>query len=159
MLRKNWHQVGSSLIEVMIALFVLAIGLLGILSMQTQAIQRNQNANLYSQASMLASDMYEKIRANPTVPSNYAMNYGSSPRALPACASVQGQVCTNTAIADWDNNYWLNSLSVLLPSGDGEIVVNGADVLIRVRFAVEYREDASGAAQPVYDQVVLETRL
>ncbi len=65
------HQQGSSLLEVMISLFVLAIGLLGALAMQTQSMQHNQSSYAFLQAVYLASDVVERIRANPA--GNYTL--------------------------------------------------------------------------------------
>ena len=56
-------QRGSSLLEVMIALFVLAIGLLGTLAMQATSVKYNQNSYAFSQAINLANDVVERIRA------------------------------------------------------------------------------------------------
>ena len=61
-------QHGSSLLETMVSLFVLAIGLLGTLAMQTKSIQHNQNSYSYSQTIVLATDLSERLKtaANPT---------------------------------------------------------------------------------------------
>lgn len=55
-------QNGSSLLETMVSLFVLAIGLLGTLAMQTKSIQHNQNSYSYSQAIILATDLNERLK-------------------------------------------------------------------------------------------------
>lgn len=56
------NQIGSSLLETMVSLFVLAIGLLGTLAMQTKSIQHNQNSYSYSQAIVLATDLSERLK-------------------------------------------------------------------------------------------------
>lgn len=55
-------QHGSSLLETMISLFVLAIGLLGTLAMQNKSIQHNQSSYSYSQAIVLAYDISERLK-------------------------------------------------------------------------------------------------
>lgn len=55
-------QTGSSLIETMVSLFVLAIGLLGTLAMQTKSVQHNQNSYSFSQALVLSTDLSERLR-------------------------------------------------------------------------------------------------
>ncbi|MEY4588097.1 MAG: hypothetical protein RL497_173 [Pseudomonadota bacterium] len=65
MLPKNNNtstQNGSSLLETMVSLFVLAIGLLGTLAMQNKSIQHNQNSFSYSQAIVLANDLSEQLK-------------------------------------------------------------------------------------------------
>lgn len=46
----------------MVSLFVLAIGLLGTLAMQTKSVQHNQNSYSFSQALVLANDLSERLR-------------------------------------------------------------------------------------------------
>lgn len=77
-------QNGSSLIEVMVALFVLAIGMLGVLAMQTRAIQMNQNSAQYSQATTLAADIYEAMLTSPSSPGSYTINFDDAIPAAPA---------------------------------------------------------------------------
>lgn len=50
---------GFSLIEVMIALFILSIGMLGAASMQIQSIHGNATANRMTEASVVASERAE----------------------------------------------------------------------------------------------------
>jgi Tfp pilus assembly protein PilV len=69
------NQLGSSLLETMVSLFVLAIGLLGTLAMQTKSIQHNQNSYSYSQAIVMATDINERLRI--TEPANTAQEVNS----------------------------------------------------------------------------------
>lgn len=55
---------GFSLVEVMIAVFVLAIGLLGIAGLQITSIKSNHTALLHTQVTQLASDLSDRMRAN-----------------------------------------------------------------------------------------------
>ena len=55
---------GFTLIEVMIALLVLLIGLLGVAGIQIVSFQNNQGAYLRSQATFIAADFMDRIRAN-----------------------------------------------------------------------------------------------
>lgn len=57
---------GFTLIEVMVALFVLALGLLGLAMLQTTSLKLNTNSYSRTQASFLAYDILDRIRANPT---------------------------------------------------------------------------------------------
>jgi type IV pilus assembly protein PilV len=62
------HNRGSSLIEVLIALLVLAIGLLGVLSLQANGLNSNQRAIFVSEAHYLANDMADRIMAFGNTP-------------------------------------------------------------------------------------------
>ena len=62
--RSPRRTAGFSLIEVMVALLVLLIGLLGVVRMQLFSVQNNQGAYLRTQATYIASDMMDRMRAN-----------------------------------------------------------------------------------------------
>ncbi|EHQ53729.1 Tfp pilus assembly protein PilV-like protein [Ectothiorhodospira sp. PHS-1] len=57
------HQTGVSLIEVLIAVLVISIGLLGVAGLQAVSVQLNQNAYLRSQATHLAYEISDTVRA------------------------------------------------------------------------------------------------
>ncbi len=57
-------QGGFSLLEVLVTVFVFAVGLLGLASLQTVSVQANQSAYLSSQAATLAYGMMDQWRAN-----------------------------------------------------------------------------------------------
>ncbi len=61
---QDGNQGGFSLLEAMVALFLLTIGLLGLAAMQSLALSGNVNANELSLATNLSSDMLERIRYN-----------------------------------------------------------------------------------------------
>ena len=68
MLRNRSNPVsyrGFTLLEVLIALVVLSIGLLGIASLQSVGLRSSHGAQLNSQAVLLAYDLADRIRANP----------------------------------------------------------------------------------------------
>ncbi len=56
---------GFSLVEVMVAMLVLSIGLIGVASLQLTGLHSNQTALIRSQATILASDIIDRMRANP----------------------------------------------------------------------------------------------
>ena len=61
----NFKQSGVSLIEILVAVFVVSVGLLGVARMEILAKQSNAEAIQRTSASQLAHDMMEKMRANP----------------------------------------------------------------------------------------------
>lgn len=65
------QQGGFSLIEVLISVLILAIGLLGAAAIQLNALKFTDSSTLLSQASFIAYDMMDRIRANPDA--NYAV--------------------------------------------------------------------------------------
>ncbi|PIE20515.1 MAG: type IV pilus modification protein PilV [Neptuniibacter caesariensis] len=59
------HQKGSSLIEVLVAVVVISIGILSVASLQTMALKSNNGSYLRSQATFLAYDLADRMRAAP----------------------------------------------------------------------------------------------
>lgn len=71
-------QEGFSLIEVMIAILVMAVGLLGFALLQTMSVRFTQSSNQRTQATNLAYDMLDQIRANRLAAPQYAGDYDGS---------------------------------------------------------------------------------
>ncbi|MBV4523547.1 type IV pilus modification protein PilV [Pseudomonas sp. SWRI74] len=57
-------QDGMTLIEVLVALVILSVGLLGAAAFQLNALKYTDSARMTSQASFIAYDMMDRIRAN-----------------------------------------------------------------------------------------------
>lgn len=63
--RKSPNRVsGFSLIEVLIAVVILAIGLLGVAAVQVVSLQQTNNSYLQTKANLHAQDIAERIRLN-----------------------------------------------------------------------------------------------
>lgn len=58
-------QAGVTLIEVLVALLVLSIGVLGVAMLQLNALKHTDSAMRSTQASLIGQDVLERIRANP----------------------------------------------------------------------------------------------
>lgn len=57
-------QEGMTLIEVLVALVILTVGLLGAAAIQLNALKYTDSSRMTSQASFIAYDMMDRIRAN-----------------------------------------------------------------------------------------------
>ncbi len=117
---------GFTLIEAMVAIVVLSIGMLGIAALVATLIQRNNTSVYGTVAAAAASDIMEKIRANPTGYSNgtyflYLSAFGATPSALPACGTTS---CSPDDVAKYDAIQWEQSLSQALPSGVGIVCLD-----------------------------------
>ncbi len=119
-------QRGTTLIEVLIALVVLAIGLLGMALLQVTSVQSNHSAYYRSQVSILASDLADRMRANRTaaLTDAYVFDYPTSS----STHSVSGTQ------AQKDKAEWLNTLAQALPEGTGKVEKSGTLVTISVRW-------------------------
>jgi len=117
----SYHQWGFSLVEVLIALVVLSVGLLGLAALQTGGLQYNHDAYLRSKATLLAQDMADRMRANRkgAVAGDYAI---TSAPANPGydCSSTfpSGSTgCTAAQLAKADRYQWYQEASSDLPDG------------------------------------------
>lgn len=79
-------QRGFGLIEVLVAILVFAGGVLGIASMQLNGLGMISNSNSLSVAVIAASDMADRMRANPLGVSNGAYNAITGAESLPSCS-------------------------------------------------------------------------
>lgn len=57
-------QAGMTLIEVLVALLILSVGLLGAAAFQLNALKYTDSSRMTSQASFIAYDLMDRIRAN-----------------------------------------------------------------------------------------------
>ena len=76
------HMSGFSLVEVMVAVLVLGLGLLGFALLQTMSVRFTQSANHRTQATNLAYDMLDQIRVNRLAVGQYVGGYNATAAAF-----------------------------------------------------------------------------
>lgn len=82
-------QRGLSLIEVLMAVLVLGLGLLGLAMLQTTNLRLSQSANQRTIATNLSSDLLDDIRSNRLLAAKYSGTYlASSATANASCAKI-----------------------------------------------------------------------
>lgn len=100
------RQTGFSMIEVLVALLVLAVGLLGFALLQTMNLRFTQSANYRTEATNLAYDLLDQMRANRFRASDYAgaagADFAPNSRPYAPCSRpVSDAVSIATNIARW----------------------------------------------------------
>lgn len=110
------RQLGVTLIEVLVAAVVLAVGLLGLAALLGSAMQSNQHANARTQAVFLASDMMDRVRANSVNRGDYL----PTDLAPDQCDS-SWSFDDDQSVATNDLAEWANQLACYLPAGRGQI--------------------------------------
>lgn len=111
---------GFTLIEVLIAMLVLAVGLLGLAGMQATSLKNNQSAYNRSQATQLAYDLADRMRANIAEKTIYTTILPSSASPKQKCLTRTG--CSPAEMAENDLFEWKATINSL-PSGKGTITV------------------------------------
>ncbi len=126
---------GLSLIEVLVTLVVLSIGLLSLAALQIATLKNNNSALSRFEATTLAYEILDRMRANRTPALNGAYNIALSAGAPAAC----------THIASCDLRDWLSAVGSSLPAGDGEIVVHGRVATITVQWLENWDRDLAAS--------------
>lgn len=123
-------QAGSTLIEVLVAALILSIGIMALIGVQASSVQMNKLAQFRGDASRLAQDYADRVRANtitdPTDPQRDVVLgiYASAPvytgnvaaQNVPtACLGVAN--CGADAIATMDVAEMREQARLLLPNG------------------------------------------
>ena len=118
---------GFTLIEVLIAMLVLAVGLLGLASLQAKSLSNTQSAYNRSLATELVNDLADRMRANITEANKYAASAyititpPTSATAETSCYIAPG--CSGHRMANNDLFEWNQSVTSNLPSGVVAITV------------------------------------
>ena len=155
---------GFSIVEVLVSMVILSIGVLALSVLQLSSMQNTQGGHMRSQASMLAYNIVDAMRANPTgvANGNYSITFAESYEAAAAgeasvgvdCYGAEAD-CSAAQMAASDLDRWNTVLGAYLPSGQGQIVtVIANDSIPRATVSVQWVDPYSAEAGP--EQVSLE---
>ena len=165
--RPRLHN-GFTLLEVLIALLVLSIGLLGIGKMMMLSARANDSAYMRSQATALAYTILDAMRANrqAAMANGYDTAMGAFPG--PVVCTVAAP-CNSGQQAQNDLSLWGNSLAAELPVGQGSVttatapdILTGANNItatVTVQWADKVAEQSFGNAAGNLTSITLETVL
>jgi type IV pilus assembly protein PilV len=148
---------GFTLIEVLVALVVLSVGLLGVAALQLTSLRSNHGSAMRTQATYLAYDIVDRMRANRA-----AAVLGAYDIAIGA-PGTGGTVAGNDIVA------WKQSIARTLPkrdnggvpaNADGSIVRTGVGANAVFTVTVEWSDwDDSGASSRANLQFTMDTQL
>ncbi len=117
-------QQGFTLLEVLVAIIIFAIGLLGPASLQAVGQRNNNVAYMRSQAVLQAYDMSERMRANQTGVNDG--NYSNITTTIPSNPGCITTGCTPAQLAQYDAFRWNTINANTLPLGQGTVTFNAA---------------------------------
>lgn len=149
------HVRGVSLIEVMMAVLVFSVGLIGLSGLLIATFRSNQTGYQRTQAEFIAMSMADRMRANPL--GVWAGGYNSTAYPLTGVqACTTASACTPTKLALRDQYLWSSQLKTFLPNASASIAcTNGAtpdaaQLLVRPPYAgncvmrINWTERAAG---------------
>jgi type IV pilus assembly protein PilV len=125
---------GFSLIEVLIALVIMSVGMLGIASLYVQSMQAGRTSLFRHNAVTLAGDVADRIRANPTAGAVYE-GAGNDNSCIDG-----GTNCSAPQMAAQDILLWEDQADDTLPNGDVAITFDGTIVPPTYEIAVTWVE-------------------
>ncbi|MGF6494113.1 type IV pilus assembly protein PilV [Luteibacter sp. 621] len=111
---------GASLIEVLIAVLVFGVGIVGLAGLLIISFRSNQVGYLRTQAEFIAMSMADRMRANPLAV--WAGNYDSTTYPLTVTQDcTKAAACTPAQLAKRDQAQWSSQLNTFLPSPSASI--------------------------------------
>lgn len=132
---------GFTLIEVLIALFVLAVGLLGLALLQTTGLRLNTDSYSRTQSTYAAYDIIDKMRANAGALANYdiettaaattAINSYNTCKATAkggnGSCDCSAKACSPTELATYDLGQWYEQQDRLVPGAKDAVSIPATD--------------------------------
>ena len=115
---------GFTMVEVLVAVIVLSVGLLGLAGLQAASLRNNQQSYMRSQSILLVNDIAERMRANlPGVQSaSYDQGAGAPAVAKVNCTTITG--CSSADLASNDLFEWTRDVGSSLPSGQALVCLD-----------------------------------
>lgn len=126
-MRIKSRQRGFSLIEALISTVVFSIGLIGLGLLHTKGIQFSRNAYVRTQATVLARELADRMRANTTAAETglyvYSASSASPVVTEPVDCSTDG--CLPADLATYDLADWWNKIQSELPTASVNVIQGG----------------------------------
>jgi type IV pilus assembly protein PilV len=141
---------GFSLVEVLIALIIMSVGMLGIAGLYVQSMQAGRTSMLRHHAVNLASDIADRIRANPMAGAAYIASTGADNNCV-----AQNVDCSIAQMAAHDIFLWQAQAAEFLPAmadGTQQVIVayNAAATPPTYTITVRWDEPTPNNIPPSY---------
>jgi type IV pilus assembly protein PilV len=158
--RKHPGSAGFSLVEVMVALVVMSIGLLGLAKMESLALSSTNVAGFRAIAAIEASSLAAAMHANPGywaggfAPANTTITYNSSGAltisdtglATAATCLIAGTgSCAPGVMAAYDVQQWAADLKAVLPASLATINCSIVGFPVTCTVTIQWTENAVAA--------------
>ncbi len=151
---------GFTLIEAMVALTLMAIGLLGQMSLQVTSLEGNQSAYMRSQAVFLVNDIIDRMRANQAGVDlgSYSVIDTTATYSSPGCIS-NAVGCSPQKLAQEDLSEWTRNVKNLLANGSATVAGNASgEFTITVKWGKKLSR-ISEQNSKLYNQLVMTAKL
>jgi type IV pilus assembly protein PilV len=114
---------GFTLIEVMVTVFILSVGILGVAGMQAVSVRESGNTYHRTQADLLVGDIVDRMRANRNESRlGAASGYLADP-ATAAATDCSSDICDEATLATYDLYQWRQAIQRSnLPAGMSNVL-------------------------------------
>lgn len=149
--RTGRGQEGFSLLEVLIALVVLAVGLLGLALLQTMNLRYTKSAEQRTKAVNLAGSIMDAMRTNRSELAAYAVEESAFDDVDPSDG------CGGATSLDAESNLenWMCEVREALgPEATGSITVNGSSVRVEIQWSEDNLPTLLGGAEIALESVL-----
>ena len=153
------RQRGLTLIESLVAIFVAALGVLGIIGAQMRTLSDTQTTVRRSQAVRLIEDLSERMKVHPnalSVLADYTIGWTPAPMALPTAGrDCKDNSCNLPQLAVYDIAQWKRAVRLALPLGDANVFVapgdsSNVDNRRQLGVMISWRENERSDADAAY---------
>ena len=141
--RSNRRCNGFTLVEVLVALLVLSIGVLGVGKLVLSAVKANDSSYIRGQAMSLTYAILDNMRANRQMATTgvYTTNFGSVATNPGGCEGASA--CASNTLAQYDLYRWKQRLTAALPSGDGKITTATTNGMVLATITVRWDDSVA----------------
>lgn len=153
------YSKGFSIIEVLVSMVILSVGVLALSVLQLSSMQNTQGGHMRSQATLLAYDIVDAMRANvPAVTNNdYKIGFQDTVPEATNCIGLEAN-CSPAQLASGDLNRWRTVLGIYLPGGTGQVETTAAGgAIATATVTVQWIDPYSADQGP--EQVVLQAAI
>ena len=141
--KKKYFQIGSSMVEVLVSLFILAMGLLAILTLQINALNSVQRSIFISEAQLLATNMADHILSHGLPPNDVLNGKFIADTTTNNYKMVDCSVACNEAQQiQHIHAKWQSALQARLPEGVGMVAWDTERLIYTI--TIMWRQEKSG---------------
>ena len=116
---------GFTLLELLIALLIVAIGVLGHAKMQVRSMDTAQRGSFAQTANTALLDLAQRMRANSAIASQFVINHTNTDNAITGTTDCFANTCTDAQFAQAELAEWFNNLQGRLPFPRFSVAQNG----------------------------------
>ena len=139
---------GFTLLEVLVATLIVSLGLLGVASLQLANGLYGQSSADRTQASMLAQELFERMRVNYLQAKAGHYDIDTLPVLTTDCGAISAN-CTQEEMREHDLRVWSARVESLLPGADASIATgpndgeNPVDIVFTMTWSQNRGQDAA----------------